>query len=118
MSKVYVRPDADGRIIAIDGGYSIGNIHDFSEWVQIDEGEGDRFNLCQCNYLQKPLMDERCVYRYKLVEGSVVERSQEEMDADYIEPTLPDAPTLEERVDILEATTDDMILLMAELIGG
>lgn len=27
-------------------------------------------------------------------------------------------PTLEDRVDVLETTTDDMILLMAELIGG
>ena len=27
-------------------------------------------------------------------------------------------PTLESRVEILETTTDDMILLMAELIGG
>lgn len=30
----------------------------------------------------------------------------------------PDAPTLEERVEVLETTTDDMILLMADLIGG
>ena len=28
------------------------------------------------------------------------------------------APTLRERVDLLEAATDDMILLMADLIGG
>lgn len=27
-------------------------------------------------------------------------------------------PTIEERVETLEAATDDMILLMAELIGG
>ena len=27
-------------------------------------------------------------------------------------------PTPEERLDTLEATTDDMILLMADLIGG
>lgn len=27
-------------------------------------------------------------------------------------------PTLENRVDVLESTTDDMILLMADLIGG
>ena len=27
-------------------------------------------------------------------------------------------PTTEERLDALETTTDDMILLMAELIGG
>lgn len=30
----------------------------------------------------------------------------------------PSAPTLEDRVGSLEATTDDMVLLMAELIGG
>lgn len=30
----------------------------------------------------------------------------------------PPAPTLEDRVGTLEATTDDMILLMAEMIGG
>ena len=29
-----------------------------------------------------------------------------------------DAPTLRDRVDLLESVTDDMILLMAELIGG
>ena len=27
-------------------------------------------------------------------------------------------PTAEERIDALEATTDDIILMMAELIGG
>ena len=31
---------------------------------------------------------------------------------------FPKAPTAEERIDALEATTDDMILMMAELIGG
>ena len=32
--------------------------------------------------------------------------------------TPPPEPTPEERLDALEATTDDMILLMADLIGG
>ena len=32
--------------------------------------------------------------------------------------TPPPEPTPEERLDVLETTTDDMILLMADLIGG
>ena len=38
------------------------------------------------------------------------------MDADYVEPEIK--PTTEQRVDTLEATTDDIILMMADLIGG
>lgn len=115
-SKVYVLADEDGRITRIDGGITVGNILDFTGWVLIDEGTGDRYNLCQGNYLPGPLMDERGIYRYKLVDGSVVERTQEEMDADYVEPEVK--PTTEQRVDTLEATTDDIILMMADLIGG
>ena len=115
-SKVYVLPDASGRITRIDGGITVRNIRDFTGWVLIDEGTGDRYNLCQGNYLSKPLMDERGICRYKLVDGKPVERTQEEMDADYVPPEVK--PTTEQRVDTLEATTDDIILMMADLIGG
>ena len=115
-SKVYVLPDAYGRITRIDGGITVGNIRDFTGWMLIDEGYGDRYNLCQGNYFDKPLCDERGIYRYKLVDGNPVERTQEEMDADYVVPEVK--PTTEQRVDMLEATTDDIILMMADLIGG
>lgn len=43
-------------------------------------------------------------------------------DEDGYTPTLdeqPDgAPTLRERLDVLEGTTDDIVLMMADLIGG
>lgn len=117
MSKVYVLPDAYGRITRIDGGITVGNILDFTGWVLIDEGTGDRYNLCQGNYLPGPMMDERGIYRYKLVDGAAVERTQEEMDADYAARPAP-GPTTDERVDALETTTDDIILMMADLIGG
>lgn len=59
--------------------------------------------------VQVPVMG--MVYRdatpYEVAE---MERQREEM--------TPPEPTPEERLDTLEATTDDMILLMAELIGG
>ena len=100
-SKVYVLPDADGRITRIDGGITVGNIRDFTGWVLIDEGTGDRYNLCQGNYLPGPLMDDRGIYRYKLVDGKPVERTQEEMDADYVPPEVK--PTDAERILQLES---------------
>ena len=100
-SKVYVLPDADGRITRIDGGITVGNIRDFTGWVLIDEGTGDRYNLCQGNYLPGPLTDDRGIYRYKLVDGKPVERTQEEMDADYVPPEVK--PTDAERISKLES---------------
>lgn len=100
-SKVYVLPDADGRITRIDGGYTLSNIKDFTEWVLIDEGNGDKYNLCQGNYFDKPLYDERGICRYKLVNGRPVERTQEEMDADYVPPEVK--PTDTERILQLES---------------
>ena len=100
-SKVYAKVDSNNRILAIDGGYTISNIKDFSEWIFIDEGTGDRYNLCQGNYLPKPIMDERGIYRYKLLKGKPAERTQEEMDKDYNNRPLP-PPT---QMDIIEAQT-------------
>ena len=100
-SKVYVLTDAEGRITCIDGGYTLSNIKDFTDWVLIDEGYGDKYNLCQGNYLPGPLTDERGICRYKLVNGRPVERTQEEMDADYVPPEVK--PTDAERISQLES---------------
>ena len=110
---VYIRVDDAGRVVDIN---SSAFLTDTDGWMQIDRGHGDRFHHAQGNYLPGPLMDERGVYRYKLVDGKPVERTAEEMDADYIPPEQ--RPTTEQRVDALETTTDDIILMMAEIIGG
>ena len=110
---VYVKPDEVGRITAIN---SSAFLTDTDGWVKIDHGEGDAFHHAQGNYFPLPIIDERGVYRYKLVDGKPVERTAEEMDGDYTPPEQ--RPTTEQRVDALETTTDDIILMMAELIGG
>ena len=117
-SKVYVLPDSSGYITRIDGGYTIGNITDPENWVLIDEGNGDRYNLCQGNYFPQPITTMGGAYRYKLVDGVPTECTAEEIAAQ--EEALKPVPTpsLENRVEVLESTTDDMILLMADLIGG
>lgn len=113
MNKVYAKADEDGRVIAIN---SDAFLTDTTGWVEIDRGTGDKYHHAQGNYLTGPLMDWRGVYRYKMSDGAVVERTQAEMDADYTPPEQ--RPTTEQRVYALETTTDDIILMMAELIGG
>ena len=110
---VYVRTDDAGRITAIN---SSAFLPDANGWVRIDNGYGDKYHHAQGNYFDKPLYDERGICRYKLVDGKPVERTQEEMDADYTPTEIK--PTTEQRVDALETTTDDIILMMADLIGG
>ena len=117
-SKVYVLPDSSGYIIRIDGGYTIGNITDPENWVLIDEGNGDKYNLCQGNYFPQPIRTMGGAYRYKLVGGRVSECSASEI-LEQEEAQKRNTPqTLQDRVDALETTADDMILLMAEMIGG
>ena len=117
-SKVYALTDSSGYITRIDGGYTESNITDPENWVLIDEGFGDRYNLCQGNYFQQPIRTTGGAYRYKLVGGKPVECTAEEI-AQQEEAVRPvPMPTLESRVETLETTTDDMILLMADLIGG
>lgn len=110
---VYIKTDNTNRITAID---SSAFLSDITGWTEIDSGFGDKYHHAQGNYFSQPLYDERGICRYKLVDGKPVERTQEEMDADYTPTEIK--PTTEQRVDALETTTDDIILMMADLIGG
>lgn len=72
------------------------------EWVQIDEGVGDRYRHAQGNYFKKPIYDERGIPRYAYVPDSEPawrERTKEEMDADYVPPVYK--PSAEELLDAL-----------------
>lgn len=91
--KVYIQTDDADRVTAIQ---SSAFLIDTDGWTLIDSGYGDRYHHAQGNYLDKPLMDERGVYRYKLAGGKAVERTQEEMDADYAARPAPE-PTAEEK---------------------
>ena len=81
-SKVYVLSDNQNRIIRCDGGYT--TPADLAGWVQIDEGTGDRYNLCQSHYFDDGLYTDDGILRYKLVDGQPVERTDEEIDADRV----------------------------------
>ena len=89
--RVFVLTDERNRIIDIN---SDAFLADPFGWTQIDEGVGDRFHHAQNNYLPGPKYDERGIPRYKLQDGKAVERTPEEIDADYTPPEVE--PTAEE----------------------
>lgn len=94
---VYVKVDDENRITAIN---SSAFIPDPSGWVEIDSGFGDKNHHAQGNYFDQPIMDERGIWRYKLEDGKPVERTQEEMDADYTPPVSK--PSDADRITALE----------------
>ena len=72
-SKVYIKIDNKNRVIACDGGYTVSNIKNFNEWILIDEGYGDRYNLCQAHYFDGGLYDDNNVPRYKYENNAIIE---------------------------------------------
>lgn len=95
---VYVKLDEENRIT---GANSSAFLRDITGWIEIDQGFGDKYHHAQGNYFPQPIMDDRGIYRYKLVDGKPVERTQEEMDADYVPPEVK--PTDAERISQLES---------------
>lgn len=118
-SKVYVRMDERGRIIRCEGGYTAPV--DLSGWTEIDEGVGDRFNLCQSNYFPSGLYTADGISLYKLQDGKPVERTQAELDADRL-PGLKAQRIAQSKVDLatyleshpLQWTDDQQYSITAE----
>ena len=104
--RVYIKIDSENRITAVKSEVFIS---DTSGWVEIDNGDGVRFVHAQGNYLPKPITDENGVYRYKFENGTVCERSADEMAADMPIPE-PEPPT--------NAELAQAIAELAEVICG
>lgn len=93
LYKVLVQVDGASRVTAINSDAFISNE---TGWTVVDVGTGDRYHHAQNNYLTYPLIDDRGVYRYKFVDGMVVQRTQTEMDTDYANQPDPE-PSKEEK---------------------
>lgn len=109
-SHVYALPDDQGRVTRLEGEYTIPA--DLTGWTLIEEGEPcDRLNLAQTHYLPHPLLTHDGLYRYRLADGEIVERSEEEMEAERAALPRPEVqPTAKELM--------DAILELSQTIGG
>lgn len=110
--KVYVKTNDEGVVTAINSSAFLPNvIIEADKWTEIDEGTGDRYHHAQGNYLDKPLMDERGIYNYKLVDGKPVLRTDEDKQ--------PEVDKLNARAEIAQlkrklAETDYIAAKLAE----
>lgn len=97
MYKVYVMVDADNYITAIN---SDAFMDGTDGWIEIDSGDSDKYHHAQGNYFPMSIMTDGGAYRYKLVDGKVVECTAEEITKQEKANKPEEVPT---RLDILEA---------------
>lgn len=69
---------------------------DLTGWIQIDEGDGDKYAHAQGNYLDDGLLDSQGRYNYKLVDSKPVELTEQEKETLF--PPQPQSPTVEEQL--------------------
>jgi hypothetical protein len=105
--KVYVKVDNNNVITQVDSSIFLFNVED---WVKIDEGTGDKFSHAQGNYFEKGLIDSKSNYNYKLVDGKIVELTEEEK-----EKLFPTKPTQKTELEILKETVDALVLANLEV---
>lgn len=89
LSKVYIQYNEQNSIIACEGGYTTNNISNINEWTLIDEGKGDRYNLCQAHYFDGGLYTEDGIPRYKYINNEVQLRTEQEIEADKTTILMP-----------------------------
>ena len=105
QSKVYIQTDTEGRILRCDGGYT--TPADLSGWLEIDGGNGDRYNLCQSHYFDGGLYTMGGIPRYIWDGSAAVLRTDEELEADRA-AILESKPfkTVEDRLTALESEAE------------
>lgn len=85
-SSVYVLTDDQKRIIKCDGGYS--TPPDLTGFIKIDEGTGDKYNLCQSHYFKDGLYTMDGIPLYKYINGEIIQRTDGEIKQDRLPNTI------------------------------
>ena len=109
MIKVYAKADVSGRVDQM--GSSV-FLTDLTGWVQIDEGEGDRYAHAQGNYLEKSLMDADGTHNYILDGSTIREATEEEKEAEkasFPGPEPSREEQLEAQVEALQSQVDALL---------
>lgn len=94
-SKVYIQTDDQKRILRCEGGYT--TPANLTDWTEIDEGEGDKYNLCQSHYFDGGLYTMDSIPRYRWDGSVAVLRTEEELEADRAARPAPE-PTEQEQL--------------------
>lgn len=102
--KLWLYTDDDGRLQGMNPNDMSGN----TGWQEAVDA-----SLLGDDPMSKPVTDERGIALYRVAQGVVMARTQEEMDADYI-PSDPQ-PTPDERMAALEAQNEMLTECLLEM---
>lgn len=121
--KVYIKADGEGRIISVNSNAFLSSL---DGWIEIDSGDSDRYHHAQGNYFEKPLTDDRGIYRYATIVSTeqtsretihtyhhngvvyvIYEKTQEEMDSEWVEPDP--TPSQEDRIFKVESAVASLL---------
>lgn len=85
---VYAKINDFDYVVAIN---SSAFLTDATDWVEIDSGYGDKYHHAQGNYFPESIFTDGGAYRYKLINETVVECTEDEIkaqeEANKAEPT-------------------------------
>ena len=78
--KVYIKINEKNHVTDINSEVFIS---DTSDWIEIDEGEGDKYAHAQGNYLPNPLRTSYGCYRYKYENNTIIELTDDDIRIEY-----------------------------------
>lgn len=77
--KVYIKVNDKNEIYAVNSSAFLPNsIIAADQWIEIDEGAGDKYHHAQGNYFELGVYDTNSIPNYKYIDGSVVEMTDED----------------------------------------
>lgn len=105
LITVYIKIDDKKNITDINSSIFITNLNG---WVEIGNGVGDRYAHAQGHYLKNPITTVEGVYRYKYINGEVVEKTETEISNEINLLPLP-KPTVEEQLADIKNVMETML---------
>lgn len=106
LIKVYIKTDDNNNIIDINSSIFI---TDLTNWIEIDEGTGDKYAHAQGHYFDKSLITETGIYRYQYLYKMIVEKTDEEIAAEEAklpQPGMSDVELLKAQVQALSEESE------------
>ena len=115
--KVYIQTDINKTVTAINSSIFL---QDTTGWIEIDEGNGDKYAHAQSQYLTKGLMDEKGRFNYKY-DTSLVELTEAEKGILF--PPAPPQPTemdlMKQKLESQDKVIEELMFsIIPEITGG
>ena len=66
--KVYIKVNDKNEVVEVGSNIFI---EDTTDWIEIDEGFGDKYAHAQSQYFEKPLINDNGMYSFKYINNKI-----------------------------------------------